>query len=266
MITVICNECGFIYSRKKSADLYKIGTIKDFGYVWSDRLKNILVCNQNNSLRAIAKEMECDPKTVVKYAAKLGCSNYIMSTMKIYSKSNKLTSDDKGSEYRVCIEELIRNNPDISISKIKQLKYKEYMWLYKNDKTWLNSVSPVNIKPTNKGNKVDWNKRDVEIVKLLQMTYHYVKNIEPGKRITKTLLGRMCGKLSYIEKKLNKMPLSMRYLETVEEYQIRRVNAVCEELRNRGDKLVEWKIKKLATLKDNISDKVLGVIKVWLES
>lgn len=214
--------------------------------------------------------MECDPKTVVKYATKLGCPNFIMSTMKIYSKSNKLTSDDKGNVYRVCIEDLIRNNPGISISKIKQLKYKEYMWLYKNDRAWLNNVTPIKIKPASRGNKVDWKKRDNEIVKLLQTIYHYVKNNEPEKRITKTLLGRKSGRLSYIEKKLYKMPLCMEYLETVQEsvdeFQIRRVNAVCEDLRNRGEMLPEWKIKKLAWLKNNISDKVLEVIKIWIES
>ncbi len=73
-----------------------------------------------------------------------------------------------------------------------------------------------------------------------------------------------------IEKSLDKLPLSKEYLnmvqESVEEYQTQRINAICEGQRNKGEELVEWKIKKLAGLRENVSDKVLNTIEVWLKS
>ncbi len=269
--TVTCKDCGFIYSRKKSSDIYRIGTIKDFGFLWLGKLEEILAYNKESSLRSISREMECDPKTIVKYANKLGYSNSIQSTMKIYTKRIKNTQENKGLRYKNSILELIRANPTISITEIKQLKYKDYMWLYKNDKVWLMAVSPTHKKPdSNVHNKVDWDKRDRELVESLQTAYLSVKNNEPEIRITKTLLGRKCKVLPYIEKKLNKLPLSKEYLEiiqeSVEEFQIRRVNTICDDLRNKGEEIVEWKIKKLAGLKDNLSSKVLEVIKNYLKS
>jgi hypothetical protein len=72
--------------------------------------------------------------------------------------------------------------------------------------------------------------------------------------------------LLYIEKKLDKLPLCKEYLdsvqETVEEYQVRRVDTVCCNLFNNKESIVNWKVKKLASLRSNISD----IVKKRIES
>ena len=270
VITVTCNECGFVYSRKNSSDIYKIGKVKDYGFLWLSKLESLLTANTNNSLRELSRVMHCDPKTVVKYAYKLGCSNSIQSKMNINSKVNIHSSNNNRVQYRKCIKEILRRNPTFSISEIKQYKYKEYMWLYKNDKDWLKSVGTNLIQPVKSvQSRVNWDQRDMKLVDLLRTAYQYLKSNEPEKRVTKTLLGRKCGKLSYIEKRLSKLPLSKEYLgsvqESVEEFQIRRVNTICINLHNKGEEIVEWKVRKMAGLKENSSDKVLGAIKISLE-
>lgn len=62
--TFRCHKCGFVYSRKIDTDPYRIGRIKEFGPIWYAKLKTL---DRNLSLRAKARSMGCDPKTIVRY-------------------------------------------------------------------------------------------------------------------------------------------------------------------------------------------------------
>lgn len=48
---------------------YRIGTIKDYGKVWKEKLSELV--NEGNLLTEIAKELQSDRATVKKYAAEL---------------------------------------------------------------------------------------------------------------------------------------------------------------------------------------------------
>jgi hypothetical protein len=64
--TFECPICGFIYSRKMAGDVHTIGRIKKFGPVWENELLKIKD-RKDLSLRAKARHMGCDPKTILKY-------------------------------------------------------------------------------------------------------------------------------------------------------------------------------------------------------
>lgn len=265
IVTVKCNDCGFTYSRKMDTDMYKIGRVKDYGIVWLNKLRDTI--KDNKSLRAIAKEMKCDCKTVVKYAEEIGCDNLVHSNMKIqHSSGNGKIRFTKEENYKKNITKFIDDNPSVSIKTIRQNNYKEYSWLYRNDREWLNRNLP---KPSKikkiESKRVDWGARDSELLEILEKEYDYIKNSRESVRITKTLLARRSGNLSYIEKKLDKLPLCQKYLESVQEsvedYQIKRVDTICNELYLKKKEIIEWKVKKLAGLKNNISYKVQERIK-----
>ncbi|MDD7795899.1 TnsD family Tn7-like transposition protein [Clostridium sp. 'White wine YQ'] len=258
--TVKCENCGFIYSRKVNKDMNKVGRIKNFGPVWCNKLAEVL--RSNMSLRAMSREMGCDCKTIVKYAEKLRYSNLTCSDMNIGNEKNDNTNEMNFGErnnYRNSIIKFMEKNPCMTISSIRLNRYKEFAWLYKNDRDWLHDNLPEPRRNRHKEyNKVDWEKRDNILLMLLKNDYNSIKRSQETVRITKTLLGRRVGKLSYIEKKLDKLPLCKEYLEsvqeTVEEYQIRRVYSVCSDLINRNESIVGWKVRKLAGLKNNISE------------
>jgi len=258
--TVKCEECGFTYSRKVKKDIYEIGRIKDFGIVWFNKL--IEVVKTSMSLRAMAREMGCDCKTVVKYAEKLGYGHLICSNMNVdigKEKSVAKPKFDEAENYKRGIIMFMEENPCATITTIKNNKYKEYMWLYRNDLEWLKHNLPEPLKKSNKGvNRIDWGKRDSLLLLLLMKEYNSIKNNKESVRITKTLLARRTGILSYVEKKLDKLPLCKMYLEnaqeTVEQYQIRRVDSICFELYSKNENIIDWKIKRLAGLRNNISD------------
>lgn len=260
--TVKCEKCGFTYSRKVSKDIYEIGRIKDFGVVWFNKLIEIIKTSM--SLRSMAREMGCDCKTIVKYAEKLGYGHLISSNMNIDIRKTSGVPKPKfgqAQNYRRSIIMFMEENSGASISTIRHNKYKEFMWLYRNDLEWLKHNLPEPLKNNNKRcSKIDWEKRDRVLLLLLRKEYSSIKSSKESVRITKTLLARRTGMLSYIEKKLSKLPSCKAYLEsvqeTVEEYQIRRVDVVCYELYIKNESIVDWKIKKLAGLRSNVSNMV----------
>jgi Tn7-like transposition protein D/TniQ len=71
--TFHCNRCGFVFSRRgpdeNKVDRYRIGTIKDYGVIWKDKLKTLV--NEGKLLKDIAKELQADTATVKKYAEQM---------------------------------------------------------------------------------------------------------------------------------------------------------------------------------------------------
>jgi hypothetical protein len=265
-------ECGFIYSRKVKDDIYKIGRIKNFGGVWEKKLAKLI--EGSNSIRAIAKEMKCDCKTVIKYADKLGLKESLNTRMDIKYFNFKRESLFKidSEKYRDDIKKAVDKNPEITRNKIKGKLYKQYMWLYRNDRDWFEEHMPKmqNREHINysKDNNDMWLQRDSEVLELLKREYDMLINEVKPIRITKSILGRRIGKLSYIEKCLDKLPKTKDYLESIcqsiEDFQIRRIDKVCMELNNKGEQLVRWKIVRMAGLKNNLHQSVIERIEYYI--
>ena len=91
--------CGFIYSRSgpdvDEINKYKIGRIKNFGFVWEEKLKQLL--DRRYSLRAIARTLRVDAKTVERYTDKLGLEMYWKEAIvdKVSDKEIKNFNDNK---------------------------------------------------------------------------------------------------------------------------------------------------------------------------
>ena len=69
-------------------------------------------------------------------------------------------------------------------------------------------------------------------------------------RITVSKIGTTIGLKALLEKHLDKLPQTKAYLEsvteTVEEFQIRRIEWAIRELDRRGEEKKDWKILRLA--------------------
>ena len=72
-------------------------------------------------------------------------------------------------------------------------------------------------------------------------------------RITVSKIGTTIGLKALLEKHLDKLPQTKAYLEsvteTVEEFQIRRLEWAIRELDRRGEEKKDWKILRLAGLR-----------------
>jgi len=256
--TFTCS-CGFIYSRVgpdvDKNDRYKIGRIKSFGMIWEGKLKELV--DRRLSLRAIARELRVDAKTVEKYADKLGLELYWKAqivekmpdlTVKTFNNNNKPKRD-----YRNAWGALIEKFPEKSKTELRKMNKGLYMSLYRNDREWLNKNSPIPTKNTAINNRVNWDKRDEEILIDVQNAVEGILKLD-GKpqRITISSIGKKIGKLSLFEKQLDKMPKTKVFLEggveSTKGFQQRRIKWAISELEKEEKEIVEWKVFRKAGL------------------
>lgn len=109
--------------------------------------------------------------------------------------------------------------------------------------------------------RVDWEKRDMELSSMIVSACKALLSDPKSKpiRITIALIGRRVGKLSWLEKHSDKLPVTMNllvnYVESETQYQQRRVRWAAEQLAGEWP-LKRWKLEKLAGLRPNYSKEV----------
>lgn len=272
-------SCGFVYSRKgpdiNSDDRYRIGRIKEFGDNWMCRLAKLLKEN-THGIRELGRLMGCDPKTVVKQAQQNGLGNYVDSMMTFYNKTASAVNmpDDKRKQYENEILELIKTEPELTKTQIRKRLKKQYAWFYRNNRTWLDKNLPkaTPVEERYKGandTRVDWMERDLILLQQIKGIHEELLQEDKPARITKSLIERKLGKSALLRFYSDKLPktkaLMDDIIETIEQFQIRRVYRVCDKLYEEKGTLRKWKIVRLAGLRSGYSSKVDEMINENIE-
>ena len=267
--TFTCS-CGFVYSRKGpdkvDDDKYKIGRIKSFGRVWEAKLK-VYLKEEKYGLRELARRMFCDPKTILKFDVLLQL-NYFEDNSNTIEHKEKVNTSDMVQVYREYILKTKAMNPAATKTEIRNLCKKEYTYLYRYDKKWINNNLPLKTKCINHNKIVDWNTRDNDLIALIKIKYEEMLNKEIPIRITKSSIGKALGILTTLEKNLNKLPETEKYLneiiENVEEFRIRRCKKIISNKIDTGESIKIWEIQRIAGIRsedfERIKAKVLGYI------
>ncbi|KAI3349976.1 hypothetical protein EXM65_03080 [Clostridium botulinum] len=275
--TFKCKYCGFEYSRKVNYkdkdDVYRIGRIKCFGQVWQDRLID-LINSKQYSINSMAKSMGCDPKTIVKYARKLGKGDDVNSKIKFKENKKLKPSKNYKNSYSKDILSFINSHPNCTRIEIRKALLKQYMWFYRNDKKWLKDNLPEARtqleRKLNNNIRVDWNKRDNEIYLKIRSTYIGIIQSSQNIRITKSIIGNKLGISALLDYYLEKLPKTKKYLakvvETVEEFQIRRVKKICRTMSNKNIQIKLWKVMRVAGLRKTCSVNVINTINYYIKT
>lgn len=224
-------ECGFIYSRDMNSDKQKVGKILRFGDLWEQRLRELI--SEGNNISEISRVLMCDKKTVAKYALKLGIADAL--------------------------------NTQYTIDDLWKTKRKG---LLSSTKDTLNVDERRRTKPLEKDKSDLWVMKDRRTLEQLQAAYNLL-NVENRRyRLSKNRLISNTTKQPLLEKKLDRLPLCKEFIEThtesIEDYQIMRINRVCKEMVDNGDYLVRWRIMRDAGLRDDVSERVLRKVDEWI--
>lgn len=252
--TFTCS-CGFIYSRRgpdtDSSDQYKVGRIKQFGDVWLTKAKH-LINDQKKSYTEASEILKCDRGTLSKYVKAVP----IRKEKQIASSQ----IDDKRKKWL----QLISSNSKASVTELRELDPALYSWLYRRDQDWLKEHSPLKKRENQVGSKVDWNLRDEELLKEVFLIVNTLIELPKPVHINVSRIGKEIGKLSLLEKHIDRLPKTKDYLsrhiETIEEFQIRRAKWAAEVLKKDKEIIAEWELKRLAGLKDQLSAEVNKII------
>lgn len=182
-------------------------------------------------------------------------------------KSQKTTLSGKITEAKNTIKpdsELVKSNRNLWLDLIKEHQLiKEarkvnkalYAWLYRNDKTWfIDTNKRYHQRYVPEGFTIDWQKRDIELVKSLIKINDQVCFDLALPRKSKKWWMNQTDLASTIEKNQDKLPLVSaflnRYSEDVSDYQIRRLSHVLIDSVLNNQTLQRWEILRLAKLSD----------------
>lgn len=272
MGTFICT-CGFIYKRtgpdESEKDIYKIGRVIQFGPLWEGKLKE-LVEKDKLGLREISRKLNVDTNTVKRYAGLLNLqTNWETNKANAFKNLENSSLKPLNHESNECIRdrwlELKYKHPEASKTQLRDMDKSAYNWLYRNDRDWLKHNSPVRRKVASKKTRVDWCERDREILKeVKQVVNHILYSDSKPERITIGRVGRRIGQLALLEKHLSKMPKTKKYLkkvvETVEQFEIRRIKWCAKEMHKNGEEIKKWRLIRMAGLGQGYSEKVERVL------
>ena len=130
---------------------------------------------------------------------------------------------------------------------------RDYMWLYKHDRNWLQETIAREAKPRQPvRDKVQWDRRDQQFSD--QIRQHATQLYESGarSRISAACLARATGRQALIEKFSGKLPLTSQAIkalaETVEDFQCRRLRRIVHEIQTKDGSLVRWRVLRTAGL------------------
>lgn len=269
--TAKCPYCGFKYSQKMTNRniINKVGRVKDFGHLWHEKLVELLESKQY-SVSNIARLMGCDYKTVVRYAEILGKKDFIDSKITFTKSGNIMNNKNYELQYSEDILKYKKHNPTSTRTCVRKALKKQYAWLYRNNKKWLFD----NLPKTNKNyintinTRVNWNKRDENILLKIRKIYVMIMKSDEKVRITKSMFGRTLGISALLDYYLDKMPKTKKYLlkinESVEQYQERRVKKICRNFLSKRITIRKWRVMRIAGLKNNCSVKVINIINHYI--
>ncbi|MGE7944840.1 TnsD family transposase [Lysinibacillus xylanilyticus] len=262
-------DCGFVYSRRgpdqTREDRIRIGRIKEYGHIWRGRLSDLVT--EGKKLMEISRELNSDRATIKKYAAELELT-VPWKSPRNEKKHNDVPFEDyekQLTERKNKWLELQKLYPEKSKTELRKIAPDVYAYLYRNDREWLQSFSPVKTKKQTPNRRVNWEKRDEEMLKtIMKVVQSWDKNVEKPTRITITSIGIKINKLSLLQKFADKIPKTIDYIHKVSEdtlmFQRRRVEWCVEKLKDEGEPIIEWKIYKKAGLRPTVSNDVKRLI------
>jgi len=232
-------SCGFVYTRRVGdRDPNNITRVKQYGEVWEQAC--LRLANEGLSLREIGRRLHADPMTVKKH----------IRGKEVKGGRRDLERERDRTEWL----SLQQQHPNLSKTELRTLKPALYARLYRNDRVWLDKHSPKPSKKKTRNNRVDWNQRDLEVLaKVQHAVCRILESDEKPKRLTVSRIGAIAGVRSLLEKHLDHLPETKKYLEQVveseEQYRLRKIQWAIEGLRRQGEPLQEWKVLRKAGIR-----------------
>jgi len=194
--------------------------------------------------------MGCDVKTIQKFE-----SIFVENTVYQEKMEPVRVQTAKGMYeiYKNSLLNFITDQSLISRTEIRQLCQKEYIFLYRHDREWLFEVLPSAKSASGSKGYIDWQQRDQELLLNLHKARVELLNKEKPTRINKGSLSKKIGKLSLLEKHLDKLPncnnFMVKFSETTQQFQLRRCQLIIINMNQEGLPLIEWKVWRKAGLR-----------------
>ena len=151
---------------------------------------------------------------------------------------------------------LQKQYPDHFAKELRQYAPALYMRLYRQDQKWLLANTPQREQAPRAGRRIDWQRRDRKTAREIVREGKRCRQNDVHRRISRRLLAGSARRLSMFEKYPHLLPITekalRKYSESTTEYQRRRIDRAVAILRQNGERVVSWKIYRMANLRPNI--------------
>jgi hypothetical protein len=256
--TFACS-CGFIYARSgpdhSRKDRSRYSRIVDFGRVWEERLLNL--ASEGKSFRKIARQLEVDANTVIRHLALLRNS----IPRGLHGKNEFSERDMRRARWL----EVFASRPGIGVKALRREAPADYAWLYRHDREWL-LAHPVRRKmEITSAPHCHWAHRDeVLSIRVAEAVETIKQRVHPSVRISVSAIGKELGALAYIQRNLDKLPLTKAKveaeLETREEFAVRRLQAAAKRFFEQGESPKAWELLRAAGIREEVADRIASEI------
>ena len=130
------------------------------------------------------------------------------------------------------------------------------MRLYRQDRKWLLDNTPRQERATRNDKRTDWQLRDRRIARQIVRVAKKYRKDGDRRRLSKWLLARSAGYVSLIEKHLDLLPVTAKalnkYSESSTEFQCRRIDRAVNTLWRNGERVVGWRIYRMANIRPDV--------------
>tara|TARA_R110002074_G_scaffold373069_2_gene548833 strand:+ start:91829 stop:93343 length:1515 start_codon:yes stop_codon:yes gene_type:complete len=182
----------------------------------------------------------------------------VLSLPKTHLKGKGLSSNDTN------LNDVSQEKRDLWGKYLKKFGVKQgrccgggglYAWLYRHDRDWLLWVNSHYKKHVEVKNiRVDWGKRDLDLVNELIVIKQIVSQRSEAPRASKNWYLSQIRKTSTVAKNMDKLPLVRLFIATnvedIATYQIRRALRAIDDLKKSGIAVRRWRVLRLAGLSE----------------
>ena len=244
--------CGFVYSREAGSE--RSPRVMDFGPLLDIRLKQMVT--EGLSLRAMAREIGVDPRTVRLHASRLGLK---VPWKDLPTRRARTVPPDRDA-IRARWLDMQQNHADLSRWQLAFLLSKERSWLYRHDREWLEQHSPTALHKKWPDLRVDWETLDRSMATQLRKAAREITREVPPQRVTQAALERKLGRPRRMSERQAKLPKSIGMLgevtETIDAFRLRRIAWAVSELDRQALPTRPWRVRRLAGLPPKVSPNV----------
>lgn len=262
-------QCGFVYIRwgsdTQETDRFCFDKIKEYGPVWKSVLKKYVY--QNLGLRDIARRLRVDPKTISRQIDRLDLeTSHPVKEKETKEVQSVASLKDMKNHYRSEWEQLVLRNLRMAKTELRNDNKGIYIWLYRNDREWLDSFRYYGKLKIRKPERINWEKRDIELCELVGNAINQLITADTKPiRITISAIGKRINKQALLDKYLDKLPLTKecleRNIEGLEDFHRRKIKWAVKKLLLENKDPVAWRIVKTAAIKNYRTSDIALMIK-----
>jgi hypothetical protein len=225
-IGVFACHCGYVYTRRFNVDsaVLEPPRFQQYGPMLGPALVSML--KSGSSLRAVARKLKIDPKTVASLARDLGISAP-WSIPKFENRRKRPTSP------RTKVATSPRPGTEGTRAAARSARK-------------------------------DWNAIDATCAQEIEAIAASIRQQVPPRRVTGAEIERRMGHRDWIQKRLAKLPKARAGLESVLEsigdFQTRRIRWAIQEKRRSSDDVRAWEVMRTAGVRSNLLPRIRAIL------